>query len=60
MALNTRMWPTQSTSKSLIYSLVCRGGAKAMDTDFLIESLALKAAEADDDAPKQVTTFVSR
>jgi hypothetical protein len=31
-----------------------------MDTDFLIESLALKAAEADDDAPKQVTTFVSR
>jgi len=34
-----------------------------MDTDFLIESLALKAAEADDVAPpgsKQVTTFVSR
>ena len=34
-----------------------------MDTDFMIESLALKVAEPDDDAPhksKQVTTFVSR
>ena len=42
---------------------MCRGGAKAMDTDFMIESLALKADERDDDAPpgsKQVTTFVSR